>query len=117
MSTAQPDNRVFELRTYTAHDGKHDAMVRRFPSHVFPLFERHQIDVVGYWVPVDSPQNETTLVYLIAHPSRDAAEKTWAAFRADPEWHKTRAETEKDGPLVAKVVSVYLTATEFSALK
>ena len=57
------------------------------------------------------------LVYLLAYPSKEAADKAWKAFRDDPDWQKAKAESEKDGPLVKKVESKYLTPTDYSKLK
>jgi hypothetical protein len=56
-------------------------------------------------------------VYILEHQSRDAAKKSWDAFRADPEWMKVAAETQKDGPIVSKVDAVYMNSTDFSAIK
>jgi hypothetical protein len=72
---------------------------------------------IAYWVPQDAPTKDNTLVYVLAHPSREAAAKNWAEFRADPEWVKAKAESEKDGPLTTKVESVFMDPTDFSALK
>ena len=110
-------NRVFELRTYTAHPGKFEAMKTRFKDHIIPLFKKHNLVVVGFWTPADAPNSENTLIYVLAHPSREAAKKNWDAFRADPERAKVWAETEKDGPINLKVESVYMNPLEFSPIK
>jgi hypothetical protein len=110
-------DRVFELRTYTTPPGKLDALKARFREHTVKLFEKNGMTNVGYWVPMDKPLADNTLVYVLAHPSREAAVKSWAAFRADPDWVKAKAESEKDGPLTTKVESVFLSPTDFSALK
>jgi hypothetical protein len=57
------------------------------------------------------------LIYILSHESREAATKSWAAFRADPEWVKAKADSEKDGPLTTKVESVFAEPTDFSAIK
>jgi NIPSNAP len=72
---------------------------------------------VGYWAPTDPPLSENTLIYVLAHQSRDAAKKSWDAFRADPEWIKVRDESQKDGPLATKVDFVFLNPTDYSPLK
>ena len=59
----------------------------------------------------------TTLIYILEHPSREEARKNWAAFSADPEWQKAKAESEVNGRIVAKAESVFMTATDFSAIK
>jgi hypothetical protein len=110
-------DRVFELRTYTTPPGKLDALKARFRDHTVKLFEKNGMTNIGYWVPQDKPLGDSTLIYLIAHPSREAATKNWAAFRADPDWVKAKAESEKDGPLTTKVESVFLSPADFSAIK
>jgi hypothetical protein len=110
-------DRVFELRTYTTPPGKLEALKSRFRDHTIEIFKKHDMTSIGYWVPQDAPTSENTLVYVLAHPSREAAAKNWAAFRADPDWVKAKAESEKDGPLTTKVESVFMNPTDFSALK
>lgn len=112
-------DRVFELRTYTAAPGKLDALKARFRDHTVKLFEKHGITNIGYWVPADAPQKDNTLIYIVAHSSREAAKKSWAAFGADPDWVKARTESEKDGRLTIQggVTSVFLDPTDFSAIK
>ena len=109
--------RVFELRTYTTFDGKLDALQKRFRDHTIEIFNRHGMTSIGYWVPQDAPDSQNTLIYILAHPSRDAAKKAWADFQADPEWQKVSAESQKDGRIVTKVVSVFMDPTDYSAIK
>ena len=106
--------RVFELRTYYCHPGRLEALQKRFRDHTTRLFTKHGMENVGYWIPTDKPD---VLVYILAYPSREAATASWAAFRADPEWNTARTASEADGPIVQKVESVYLTATDYSLLK
>jgi len=116
---AQPkgQGKVFELRTYTANEGKLDAVQARFRNHTIKLFEKHGMTSIGYWVPEDAPLAPNTLIYIIAHPSREAAKKNWAEFREDPEWQQVKAESEAAGQIVSKIDSVYMKATDYSALK
>ena len=114
---ALAQSRVYELRTYTCHPGKLEALNARFRDHTLPLFKRHGMESIGYWVPQDPEKSKNTLIYILAHPSLEAAKKNWAAFQADPEWVKARAASEADGPIVQKVESVYMDPTEFSGLK
>ena len=111
------DPRVFELRTYHAHPGKMKALHARFRDHTCNLFEKHGITLVGFWSPTDPAKAEQVMVYLLAYPSKAAADEAWKAFRADPDWLKAKGASEKDGPLVQKVESVYLTPTDYSKLK
>lgn len=116
-ANAQNANRVYELRTYTTHPGKLDALLARFRNHTTKLFEKHGMKNIGYWVPQDEPQKKNTLIYVVSHASRDAAKKSWDAFRADPAWIAARDESEKNGKIVEKVEAVYMDPVDFSALK
>ena len=118
VAHAQGSERVFEMRTYTAAPGKFEALKTRFRDHTTRLFEKHGMTNIGYWIPLDSPKSENTLVYILAYPSREAAKKSWAAFRADPEWQKVAAESQKDGNLLANPPeSVFLAPADFSKIK
>ena len=114
-SDADGKSRVFELRTYTANEGKLEALHARFRNHTTKLFEKHGMTNVGYWSPKDMPLAQNTLVYLLAYPSREAAKQSWENFRNDPEWKKVKAESEANGELVKKVDSVYMDPTDYSA--
>lgn len=109
--------RVFELRTYTAPEGKLAELHARFRNHTMRIFKKHGIENVVYFAPQDAPMSQNTLVYLIAHPSREAAKMNWAAFGKDPEWQKVANESQVNGKIVAKVESVFLDPTDYSPLK
>jgi hypothetical protein len=110
-------NRVYELRTYTCYDGKLEALKARFRDHTIAIFKRHGMESIGYWVPQDPEKSKNTLIYILAHPSLEAAQKNWDAFRADPEWVKVKAASEAAGPIVQKTESVFMGPTDFSMLK
>jgi len=118
-SALAPDTRVFELRTYhTASPAKLEALHARFRNHSIRLLTKHGMTLVGFWVPTDADKGSgNTLVYLVAHKSREAATASWAAFRADPEWVRVKAESEKDGVLAERVESVFMSPTDYSAMK
>ncbi len=112
------DNRIFELRTYTAAPGKLDALNARFRNHTNRLFAKHGMTIIGFWMPAKQKDGEEKLIYILAYPSKEAADKSWKAFSEDPEWQKVRAESEKDGKLLAKPPeSVYMKPTDYSPLK
>ena len=113
-ATAQTSPRVFELRTYTSHDGRLNDVVNRFRDHTMRIFEKHGMISIGYWVPKETPN---TLIYILAHPSREAATKNWDAFRNDPEWKTARTASEANGPIVLKTQSVFMDPTSFSSIK
>jgi hypothetical protein len=111
-------NRVYELRTYTCNEGKLEALKARFRDHTIEIFKRHGMESVGYWVPQDGAASKTTLIYILVHPSREAAAKNWAAFNTDPEWVKVRTASEADGKILAKPPeSVFMDPADFSKLK
>ena len=110
-------SRVFELRTYVANEGRFDALKARFRDHTIRIFAKHGMESIGYWIPTD-PDKKNTLIYIIAHKSREQATKNWAEFSADPEWQKVAADSEKDGKiLVSRPTSVFMDAADFSKIK
>ena len=113
---AQPP-RVFEIRTYHTLPGRLDALHKRFREHTMEIFRKHGMTNVAYWTPQDSPAKESTLIYVISHASREAAQKNWDEFRDDPEWKAVAAASEADGKIVEKVDSVFVDATDYSPLK
>ena len=116
-ASAQQHGRVFELRTYTCYEGKLPDLLARFRNHTMQIFEKHGMTNIGYWVPQDSPLSQNTLIYMLAHPSREAAKKNWDAFRNDPEWQKVQKESEANGKIVSKMESVFMDPTDFSPIK
>src|ERR1041384_3579756 len=94
------DTRVFEMRTYYANPGKMEALHARFRDHTNKLFVKHGMALIGFWSPIDPKQAEETMVYILAYPSKEAADKSWAEFRKDPDWIAARTASEKDGVLV-----------------
>jgi NIPSNAP len=113
-SPSTKGSRAFEMRTYYCLPGKGEDLHKRFRDHTTKLFKKHGMENVGYWVPNDKPD---VLVYILAYPSRAAADASWKAFRDDPEWQKVRTESEKNGKIVDKVDSVWLSATDYSAIR
>ena len=105
-------SQVYELRIYHAHEGKLDALHARFRDHTCKLFEKHGMRNVGYWVPVEN-ENER-LIYIISHASREAAKNSWGAFLGDPSWVAAYKASTRDGKLVRKIESRFLTATDYS---
>ena len=111
-------DRVFELRTYTAAEGKLDALNARFRDHTNKLFVKHGMELIGYWTPLDENKGASnTLIYILAHQSREARDKSFKDFQNDPEWKAAKAESEKNGSLTTKVDSILLTPTDYSPMK
>lgn len=114
---AQSANRVFEIRTYTCNEGRLPALEARFRDHTVAIFNRHGMASIGYWIPQDAPRSQDTLIYILAHPSREAAKQHWDEFRDDPEWKKVQADSEASGKIVNHVDSVFADPTDFSPIK
>jgi hypothetical protein len=108
--------KVYELRIYKTNPGKLDALHARFRAYTCPLFQKHGVELVGFWTPTEGAEAHDTLYYLIAFPSVAAQKATWAAFRSDPAWIKAKAESEKDGVLVKQVLTKNLKATDYSPI-
>src|SRR5260370_12451070 len=106
---------VYELRVYHTYEGKLNDLLKRFREHTTKLFEKHGIRNVAYWTPLDEPAKSSTLIYILEHPSREAAAANWKAFQDDPEWNGVRDKSEENGKLVQKVDSTFMQLTDFSA--
>jgi len=104
---------VYELRVYHTYEGKLSDLLKRFREHTTKLFEKHGIKNIAYWTPLDEPA-KSTLIYILEHPSREAAAANWKAFQDDPEWKSVRDKSEENGKLVEKVDSTYMALTDFS---
>ncbi len=117
-AASQQDNAnstgVYELRVYHAAAGKLPALLKRFREHTVEIFKRHGMKSVAYWTPLDEPDKSNTLIYILYHPSREAAAANWKAFQDDPEWKRVHEQSEVNGKLVDKVDSTYMALTDFS---
>src|SRR5712692_1961297 len=111
------NQRVFELRTYHTLPGRLPALQARFRDHTTKIFAKHGMTNIGYWTPQDAPASENTLIYIIAHESRESAKKSWDAFRADPEWQQVQKASEADGKIVEKLEFVFMDPTDYSPVK
>jgi len=105
---------VYELRVYHAAPGKLPELVARFREHTDALFARHGMKSIAYWTPTDEPEKRNTLIYILQHPSREAAAANWKAFQDDPEWIRVRDKSQENGKLVEKIDSTFMEMTDFS---
>ena len=107
---------IYELRIYTVHPGKLNALLTRFRDHTRHIFARNGLTNVGYWLnPIEGQDDD--LYYMLSFEDVEQREQAWAAFRADPEWARARDESERDGPLIKEIRSQIMTPTDFSPLK
>jgi NIPSNAP len=107
---------VYELRVYHCYEGKLPDLLKRFREHTRTFFAKHGMKDVAYWTPMDEPQKSNTLIYILAHPSREAAAANWKAFSADPEWQSVQKASEANGKIVEKIDSTFMAMTDFSPL-
>ena len=108
---------IYQLRTYWAAPGRFADIDGRFRNLTMRLFARHGMQVVGFWTPEPRTEETGDLVYVLAFADQAACDAAWAAFRADPEWQAGRDATEANGPIVAKVVSVMMKATDSASAR
>ena len=118
-AAAAEDNKCYELRVYTASEGKLEALNARFRDHTCKLFENHGMKNVAYWTPSDENKGSSnTLIYIISHKSQNQATKNWKGFISDAAWKKARASSIKDGKILASAPKkVFLKATDYSLIK
>jgi hypothetical protein len=114
VASAQAAAKVYELRTYVVPDDKFAALNARFRNHTMRIFNRHAMTSVGYFIPQDETKAKNTLIYVLQHPSREAADKNWTAFRNDAEWTKVAADSGV-GPVM--VTREFMTPTDYSPMK
>ncbi|MBN8999749.1 MAG: NIPSNAP family protein [Rhizobiales bacterium] len=107
---------IYELRIYRTLPGRMPALLNRFQNATLALWEKHGIRQAGFFTTLVGPSNND-LTYLIAWDSLADRETRWNAFMADPDWVKARADSEKDGPIVANVESSFLQPTAFSSVR
>ena len=107
---------IYEYRVYEAVTGKLPELHARFRNHTLKIFAQHGIKNVGYWMPSVGDYSDR-LVYLVAYEDAGQRERAWAAFGADPEWQRVVAESEANGPLVARVFNTLLKPTDYSPLQ
>jgi hypothetical protein len=107
---------IYELRVYRAVPGRMSHLIARFRDHTLAIWGRHGIQQLGFWTTlIGKSSNELT--YILVWKTLAEREERWAAFIADPAWHRAEQESERDGPIVDTISSQLLTATEFSALQ
>ncbi|MGB7218194.1 MAG: NIPSNAP family protein [Vicinamibacterales bacterium] len=115
--SAQAKNHIYEIRTYTAAEGKLPALLKRFRDYELPIFEKNGMHAILYSVAAEAPLSENTFVYILEHEGRDSARKGWAGFLADPAFRAAVQESDAGGRAVVKVDTVFVNPTDFSPLR
>jgi hypothetical protein len=116
QTAVTPNIGVYELRVYTAADGKMADLDRRFRDHTVDLFVKHGMMPIGFFHPVvaSGAPADNRLFYIMGYRDRADRDRAWTAFAADPEWQKVYRESQVDGSLTSKIESFFLTATDYS---
>ena len=107
---------IYELRVYHCVPGRLPDLIKRFDTITLKLWDKHRIRQAGFWTTLVGESNQA-LYYLLKWESLAEREKKWNTFQADPEWHRQRAETEANGPIVQRVANSFLAPTSFSSVK
>jgi hypothetical protein len=107
---------IYELRIYECLPGRLPALLKRFSDRTLALWDKHGIRQAGFFTTIIGESHER-LTYLVAWESLVDREAKWTAFITDPEWHKARDESERDGPILASVSNQLLAPTAFSSVK
>ena len=107
---------LYELRIYHCVPGRLPDLLKRFDTITLNIWKRYGIEQAGFWTVAIGDSNQA-LYYFLKWESMADREKKWAAFQADPEWISARAETEKNGPIVASITNMILQPTTFSSVK
>jgi len=108
--------KIYEMRVYRCVPGQLPNLLKRFNTITLKIWEKHGIRQAGFFTTLVGESNQD-LTYLLEWESMGERDEKWSAFQADPDWIAARAETEKDGQIIANVVNRFLTPTSFSSVK
>lgn len=117
FSASAQSEKAFELRIYTATPGNLDSLHARFRDHTTRIFAKHGMEVVGYWTPTDEEKADDTLIYVLEHASREAADASWQAFIQDPEWQEVAVASNANGQILGGIEREYMVATDYSPMQ
>ena len=107
---------IYEMRVYHAVPRRLPDLLKRFENHTLKIWEKHGIKQAGFFTTLIGETNQQ-LIYFLQWESLADRERKWGAFMVDQEWLGVRAETEKNGQIVAKVINQMLAPTAFSSVK
>ena len=107
---------IYELRVYTANEGRFGHLVKRFREHTDRLFKQHGLEPVGYWLPIDREKHRRKFIYVLKHPSRYAAYQNWTRFVNSRAWQQVLDIPEFQGLLSEKPTSIFMTENDYSSL-
>ena len=108
---------VYELRIYSANEGRFGNLIQRFREHTDTIFKKHGLEPVGYWTPNEGPaKKRRRFIYILKHQSRYAAYRNWVNFSNDKDWERVLDQPKFQNLLALKPVSIFLEATDYSKL-
>ncbi len=107
---------LYEMRVYHCVPGRLPALNARMAGATLRLWAKHGIRQAGFFTDYIGDNCNTKLTYFLAWESLAERETKWNAFAADPEWIAARAESERDGPIVARVEASILMPTNYSSV-
>lgn len=107
---------IYEQRVYRCAPGRLKNLLNRFDTRTLKVFDRLGVRPLGFWTTFVG-ECEQEVMYLLAWEDMAEKERVWKTLLADPEWLAIRAETEKDGPIVAIAKSSLLVPTSFSPMQ
>ena len=110
--------RLFELRTYESHNERAHRLKTRMFTELgeVDIFRRVGLTPVFFARTLIGPRMPN-LVYMLVHENLAAREKSWNAFRIDPEWKKVSAtEGYSDAEIVSNITTVLLRPAAYSQI-
>jgi NIPSNAP len=107
---------IYELRIYSCLPGRLPALLKRFETQTLKIWDKYGIKQAGFWTVLIGDGNND-LYYLLAWQSMAEREQKWTAFQADPAWIAARSDSERDGPILSNVKSMFLQPTAFSSVR
>ena len=107
---------IHELRIYRCMPGRLPDLNKRFETVTLKLWQKHGFRPLGFWTTPIGESNQD-LTYLLEWQDLAERERVWAAFMSDPDWLKARAESEKNGPILAQITNSILAPTAYSKTK
>ena len=117
FKSAQP-GRAFDLRIYSILPGQLEAFRNRWRDVAVPIYERHGMHSVGWWVAEQKDaEGHDQFICLLAGGSVESIQRSINEFHQDVEWIRVERETEANGKLRSSVTAFKMTPAPFSALK
>jgi hypothetical protein len=101
---------LYELRIYTMHPERLDAIHNRFSQHTLGIFKRLGMKVVDFWVDAN---NEPKLYYVMEFRDMNERNTLWNTFRQDSEWNEVKNKSEESGPIVISVEEIFMNRADY----